>query len=1071
MQILHGTWIPESEQGFIRSGVFCLWVETTEKRQLRTSNRCYPRQLMGEDLATLLANELGIKPPNYQTLADLIQPKFVLLPTVEGQPLPSLELSRYLEEDLPDTFDFEYWQVECYPTLASTKTSSHGQSTVNSVVPLLNDLHFIAMHQLTEIQLGADLLFWFHFTQTLKRIIFKDQYIPSLKYRQLEAAKASKSKRKTKPRGNAKFEIYPGWEFIGEEYETALQQYVDYMPMICAAGFAEASKTPTFYDRLSLLRHFSDCLLTDIITHTYTTQGYEKTIADSLLYACLKQANGGTYWTTEDRLEQFKQWQAWRDRIVRTQTDQPFYLYFHLQDPLKPEEPWQLQFQVAPKHDPSLKVSLEDYWKMRPKQQEQVKAQLGGEFEQNLLLNLGYAARIYPDLWQGLETDQPIGITLDLDAAFNFLKESAWVLENAGYKVIVPAWWTPKGRQRAKVRLKAKGKSLGGNDKAKSYFGFETLVQYQYELAIGGEPVTEQEWQQLVNAKTPLVKFRGQWMELDQDKMQQMLEFWKTQQAENPDMSLMDFIKLTAEGDGDELEVECDRNDALAEMLEKLSNKGQLQPVDDPATFQGHLREYQKRGVSWLQYLEQLGLNGCLADDMGLGKTVQVIARLVQEREQAQAEQIQRIPPTLLIAPTSVLGNWFHEIHKFAPEIRAAVHHGSDRTKEAKPFKKLCREHDIVITSFALARKDAKLFNGIEWHRIVLDEAQNIKNPKAALTKAILKFSSPHRLALTGTPIENRLMDLWSIFNFLNPGYLGTQAQFRRSFELPIQKDNSPRQSATLKKLVEPFILRRVKTDQSIIKDLPDKVEQKLFCNLTKEQASLYEAVVKDVEEQLQGTEGIQRKGLILSTLMKLKQVCNHPMQFLQDSSDFTAARSHKLTRLTEMVEEAMAEGESLLIFTQFTELAAALEKYLRQTCHFNTYYLHGGTSRKKREAMITQFQDPETEPSAFVLSLKAGGVGITLTKANHVFHFDRWWNPSVEDQATDRAFRIGQKKNVFVHKFVAIGTLEERIDQMIEDKKKLAGTIVGSDESWLTELDNDAFRELISLNKSAIME
>jgi SNF2 family DNA or RNA helicase len=403
--------------------------------------------------------------------------------------------------------------------------------------------------------------------------------------------------------------------------------------------------------------------------------------------------------------------------------------------------------------------------------------------------------------------------------------------------------------------------------------------------------------------------------------------------------------------------------------------------------------------------------------------------------------------------------------------MRAAVHYGGDRPQEAKPFKQICRDHDILITSFALARKDAALFNGVQWHRIVLDEAQNIKNPQAALTKAILKLSSSHRLALTGTPVENRLMDLWSIFNFLNPGYLGTQAQFRRNFELPIQKHNSSGQSVTLKKLVEPFILRRVKTDQSIIQDLPDKVEQKLFCNLTKEQASLYEAVIADVEKQLEEVDGIQRKGLILATLLKLKQVCNHPMQFLQDGSDFTAQRSHKLTRLTEMVEEAMAEGDSLLIFTQFTELGAALEKYLRHTCHLNAYYLHGGTPRPRREAMISQFQDPDTEPSAFVLSLKAGGVGITLTRANHVFHFDRWWNPAVEDQATDRAFRIGQRKNVFVHKFVAIGTLEERIDQMIEDKRKLAGSIVGADESWLTELDNQAFRQLIALNRSAMME
>ncbi len=399
------------------------------------------------------------------------------------------------------------------------------------------------------------------------------------------------------------------------------------------------------------------------------------------------------------------------------------------------------------------------------------------------------------------------------------------------------------------------------------------------------------------------------------------------------------------------------------------------------------------------------------------------------------------------------------------------VHHGTQRTKNIKDFKLACRENDLVITSFALARKDAKLLSEIEWHRIVLDEAQNIKNPKADLTKSILKLAATHRLALTGTPIENRLLDLWSIFNFLNPGYLGNQTQFRRNFELPIQKNNDLRQSTTLKKLVEPFILRRVKTDRSIIKDLPDKVEQKIYCNLTKEQASLYAAVVKDVELQLQGAEGIHRKGLILATLTKLKQICNHPMQFLQDGSDFTIERSHKLTRLSEMVQEVIEEGESLVIFTQFTELGQALEKYLRRVCHYSTYYLSGSTARQKREQVIAEFQDPETEPSAFVLSLKAGGVGITLTKANHVFHFDRWWNPAVEDQATDRTFRIGQQKNVFVHKFVAIGTLEERIDEMIEDKKKLAGAIVGVDESWLTELDNEAFKKLIALNQNAILE
>ncbi|MGD1950408.1 MAG: DEAD/DEAH box helicase [Leptolyngbyaceae cyanobacterium] len=1070
MQILHGTWIPDPGADFIQAGQFYLWVETTDKKSELEEQGCYPLQLVGDELANILTQEFNLRSPENTPLEDWIEPCYFLLPTVDNQPLPSLELSRYLEIELPETFEFEYWEVDCCPVACAVRFKSKAGTT--SIIPLLNELHFLTLHNLSELQLGNDLLFWFHFTQALKRVMLKDHYIPALKYRTLGKRKQKTTRASSTAR--EPFEIYAGWELIGEEYETLLEQYVEYMPLMCAAGFADPCEDPQLYDRGTLLRHFSDCLLTEVVTHTQVTKAFESTIVGSVLANCLNL----NVWPQSQGLEQYQQWQAWRDRIVRTQTDQPFYLYFHLQDPFKPEDPWQLQFEVAPKDDPSLKLTLDDYWRMGTRQQKQVRQQLGDSFEQNLLLNLGYASRIYPALWQGLETDQPVGIQLALDEAFTFLKESAWILENAGYKVVVPAWWTPQGRQRAKVRLKAKGKSLSeGKDKSKSYFSLERLVEYQYDLAIGDEKVSEQEWQQLVNAKTPMVQFRGQWMELDQDKMQQMLEFWKTHQAENPELSLLDFMKLTAKSQDGELEVECDRKDILADMLNKLGDKAQLQPVDNPDSFEGQLREYQKRGVSWLQYLEDLGLNGCLADDMGLGKTVQVIARLVQEREPEKTKRGRKtakpvqLPPTLLIAPTSVVGNWQREIQKFAPHITAAVHHGSERAKDAKTFKQGCRDHDIIITSFALARKDAKLFNTVEWHRIVLDEAQNIKNPKAALTKAICKFSASHRLALTGTPIENRLLDLWSIFHFLNPGYLGNQTQFRKSFEVPIQKNNNPRQSATLKKLVEPFILRRVKTDQSIIKDLPDKVEQKLFCNLTKEQASLYEAVVKDVEQQLENAEGIQRKGLILSTLTKLKQVCNHPRQFLQDDSEFTAMRSHKLTRLTEMIEEARAESDSLLVFTQFTELGDALEKYIRHTFHCDTYYLHGGTSRKKREAMIAKFQDPETEPSVFVLSLKAGGVGITLTKANHVFHFDRWWNPSVEDQATDRAFRIGQKKNVFVHKFVAIGTLEERIDEMIEDKKKLAGSIVGSDESWLTELDDNAFRQLISLNKSAIME
>ena len=1067
MYILHGTWIPQPAADFVQTGAFYLWVETEAKSRRRLSPQTHPCHLPAPDLVARLADQLGLKSPDHRPLETFITPRSFLLPTVEDHPLPSLELSRYLEVEMPEQFDWQYWQVDCYqfPVLAD-------------LIKALNTLHFLAVYNLAEVQLGADLLFWYHYTQTFKQAILRDQYIPALKYRQLATAKpaarrtSARAKTTAKKQAAAKtttpgFEIYPAWEIIGERYETDLQTYVDYMPLLCVAGFTEPPQTPTLYERETLLRHFSECWLMALVRDTALPQSFLKTIENSLIDDCLRR-DLAQPWTSAVALAQYQQWQGWCDRISRSETAAPFYIGFRLEEPATPEAPWHIQFLVAPKDDPSLQISLAEFWQQR--RQKQTRQRLGENFEQHLLLNLGYAARIYPKFWEGLDTDKPEGIAVDLDTAFTFLKESAWVLEDAGYKVIVPAWWTPKGRQRARVRLKAKGKSVGGNDKSKRYFSYETLVQYQYDLAIGDQPVSEQEWQQLVQAKTPLVKFRGQWMELDQEKMQQMLAFWQQQQAENPEISLLDFMRLTS-GDDDELEVDFERDETLAAMLTQLNDKSRLELTPNPAHLQGALRDYQKRGLSWLHYLETLGLNGCLADDMGLGKTVQVIARLVQEREELTTQSgHQPLPPTLLIAPTSVVGNWRRELHTFAPHLRVAIHHGGERPQDAKPFKALCRDHDVIITSFTLARKDAKLLGGVTWHRLVLDEAQNIKNPKAAQTKAILKLNASHRLALTGTPVENRLMDLWSIFNFLNPGYLGTQTQFRKQFELPIQKENSPTRAATLKKLVEPFILRRVKTDQSIIKDLPDKVEQKLFCNLTQEQASLYEAVLKDVAEQLETTDGIQRKGLMLATLTKLKQICNHPRQFLQDDSAFTAERSHKLSRLLDMLDEVVAEGESALVFSQFREIGDALEYHLRHICHYNTYAIHGGTSRTKREQMIAEFQDPDTDPAIFVLSLKAAGVGITLTKANHVFHFDRWWNPAVEDQATDRAFRIGQKKNVFVHKFVAMGTLEERIDQMIEDKKKLAGAIVGADESWLTELDNDAFKQLIALNQSAIM-
>jgi len=1135
MKIVHGTWIPAETADFIQQGGFYLWVETdtpshpsaaaaparaasnaavgttratvadaaatsitkTTARKRRAAGTPNPKQkldlhlrsLTREALATFLDEALGIRDDGASVVAHDIESRYVLLPSGAGAggvgevsaPLPSFELLRYVDEELPTQVELRSWQVHCY--------------RLRRPLLSLNDLHFAALRTEEEFQLGADLLFWHGYSQALRAVIARDDYIPALTYRSLSVEPAepeTTGKKATKGKGKKaarfEFELYHGWQFISDRYDATLRRYLAALPAACRAGAEARHPDGTgLYDGETLLRHFAECQLYATVTETPLTAKLDGQLAGTVLYDCmypykpaLKSASPYAYSsvgpprTREQQLDEYRQWADWRDRLARARTAAGAALCLRLVDALADDaDNWQLRFMAASKQDPSLKLDLADYWRLDQQGRAEALRGMGQDardFEATLLLALGYAARIYPKLWDGLETAQPVGLRLTLEEAFAFLRESAWVLEEAGYTVIVPSWWTPQGRRRARMRLKTTASTGSGSAAGPGRFSMETLVSYQYQLSIDGQPVTEEEWRQLVEAKTPLVQFRGEWMQLDRAHMEQMLRFWQERARDEPALTLLDLMRLDTEL-GDDLE--WDHDAAMRDMMARLQDKSALVAVPDPPNLNGTLREYQRRGVAWLGYLESLGLNPCLADDMGLGKTATTIALLLNEknRDGAVATEAVAPAPTLLIAPTSVLGNWRKEIERFAPDLRAVIHHGASRLTKEADFKAQARGCDVLITSFALARLDERLLRSVEWRRVVVDEAQNIKNPQSAQAKAIGKIQARHRVALTGTPVENRLRDLWSLFNFLNPGYLGKEAQFRKAFETPIQKDNDQERAATLKRLVEPFILRRLKTDKRIIDDLPDKVEQKVYCNLTPEQASLYQAVVKDVETQLYQAEGIGRKGLMLATLMRLKQICNHPAQFLQDGSPFTPERSHKLSRLAAMVEEVIEGGESLLIFTQFTEIGDALERFVAHTLHYNTYYLHGGTSMRRREEMVAQFQNPETEPTVFILSLRAGGTGITLTKANHVFHFDRWWNPAVEDQATDRAFRIGQRNNVFVHKFVAMGTMEERIDGLIEDKKRLSSAIVGGDESWLTELDNETFKELIALQRSAVME
>ncbi|MDD5371149.1 MAG: DEAD/DEAH box helicase [Anaerolineaceae bacterium] len=743
--------------------------------------------------------------------------------------------------------------------------------------------------------------------------------------------------------------------------------------------------------------------------------------------------------------------------------DATFRIAFRLESPPMPDQPWQIHYLIQAKDDPSLLIPAIEVWKKT----KGVLTQLGHRFEQpqeKLLAGLGYAARLFPPVVESLKGKRPTHLALNTDGAYTFLREVAPILEGAGFGILVPPWWNKKGaRLGVKVKMKSKSDSV-----APGRMSMENLVNYQWKLSLGETELTEDEFRALARLKSPLVQIRGQWVTLDAGQVEAAIQFWNKKQM-NGEISLLEALRLGLGGETalDGLPIDAVDSDGwLAQWLEKLSQSEKLEELPQPAGLVAQLRPYQKYGYSWLSFLRRCGLGACLADDMGLGKTIQTISLLVREKELTG----KFLTPALLIAPTSVVTNWEREIDRFAPGLQTYVHRGADRLR-GSAFREAIAGRDVVLTSYPLARLDAKSLQSIDWQAVILDEAQNIKNPESRQTQEIRKIGAEFRIALTGTPVENRLSEMWSIMHFLNPGYLGTRKAFRENFALPIERYHDAAALAQLKQLTTPFILRRVKTDLHVISDLPEKVETKVYCTLTEEQATLYQAVVQDVMRRIEEEDGMQRRGLVLSMLMQLKQICNHPVQYLHQSGKGGTDgaldnRSGKLERLGELLEEMLAEGDRALIFTQFTEMGALLAEYLPRAVGAKTQFLHGGTPTKARDQMVKRFQEDENAPPVFILSLKAGGTGLNLTRANHIFHFDRWWNPAVEDQATDRAFRIGQKRNVQVHKFVTTGTLEEMIDDMIEAKKGLAQAVVGSGESWLTEMSTDELRKVVSLRR-----
>ncbi|XQQ07255.1 MAG: DEAD/DEAH box helicase [Leptolyngbya sp. IPPAS B-1204] len=692
--------------------------------------------------------------------------------------------------------------------------------------------------------------------------------------------------------------------------------------------------------------------------------------------------------------------------------------------------------------------------------------------QETLLAGLGLASRLYPVLEPSLQTAQPQSCQLNPLQVYEFIKATAWRLQDSGFGVILPPnlanqeGWA----NRLGLRVQAETPKLGKNQR----LGLQSLLNFKWELTIGGQRLSRSEFDRLVALNTPLVEINGEWVELRPQDIRAAQAFFESRKDQTS-LSLEDALRIST-GDTQMIEklpvLGFEASGALQELINTLTSGNQsVEPIEVPQSFRGELRPYQVRGASWLAFLERWGLGACLADDMGLGKTIQLIAFMLHLQAQDLLDK-----PTLLVCPTSVLGNWEREIRRFGPSIKAIVHHG-DRRPQGKALAKAVQKQHLVITSYSLVHRDLKALQTVSWQGIVLDEAQNIKNADAKQSQAVRQLDTQFRIALTGTPVENRLSELWSIMDFLNPGYLGPKNFFQRRFAVPIERYGDTASLKTLRSLVQPFILRRLKTDRTIIQDLPEKQEMTIFCGLSAEQGTLYQQLVDQSLVEIESAEGIQRRGMILALLTRLKQVCNHPLLFQEDTSleqtnlsDFRLA-SGKLQRLEEMLEELLLEGDRCLIFTQFAEWGKLLQPHLERTFNREVIFLYGSTSKKQREEMIDRFQNDPQGPRIFILSLKAGGVGLNLTRANHVFHFDRWWNPAVENQATDRVFRIGQTRNVQVHKFVCTGTLEEKIHELIESKKALSEQVVGAGETWLTELDTDALRNLLLLDRAAVID
>ncbi|MFT7580106.1 MAG: superfamily II DNA or RNA helicase [Myxococcota bacterium] len=695
--------------------------------------------------------------------------------------------------------------------------------------------------------------------------------------------------------------------------------------------------------------------------------------------------------------------------------------------------------------------------------------------QETLLEALGRCGNVFAPIGRSLSEKLPVQVVLDPQEAWDFLTRASLQLERAGYHVDVPAALSRVGHRRVRARMR-----IGSDDAPEMDREEQTgsgllagLVEYRWEACLGDDTLTAAEFMELAKSKAPLVHHRGQWVAVDPRDVARLQALigeggGAIDIAEALRLALSGAVDVPEAG-GIQAEVVSDGQVLAAMEMLRDGLKSGPQETPIPRTLMADLRPYQERGFHWLTSVTGIGFGACLADDMGLGKTVQLITLLARIAEEKRGARF------LVVCPTSVIGNWCREIRRFLPSMRSVVHHGATRADSLRDLKQRMNGSDkraptAVVTSYALARRDKDILAAFEFDCLVLDEAQNIKNPDAAQSKAVRHLVSARKVALTGTPVENRLTELWSIVDFLNPGLLGTRHAFKKQFAVPIERYGDEEAADLLRRVTAPFILRRLKTDPAIAPELPEKFETTRYCPLTREQAALYQNTVDNALEEITGLEvGIQRRGRILAMITAIKQICNHPAQYLRDGKEMPN-RSGKLVRFLELFSEVQESDGHALIFTQYREMGKILKRVLAVRAGEEIPFLHGGLSRMQRERMVKDFQSPNG-PAAMVVSLRAGGTGLNLTRANHVFHYDRWWNPAVEDQATDRAFRIGQTRDVTVHRMVSQGTMEEQIHQLLEDKRSLADRVVSAGETWLSEVDDDTLRSLMALGNDAVLE